>query len=347
MSALLQKLQKVSEITGIVAPYNEEAVKKAEEAKQAGVKPNTAVADTADDASDDVDQLDGDGLFTVVKAGAKKAGDEVKKAGKAVKDKVAKKTDSKTDKTGGDADANDDDSIIEAIAKAEKTGNVDASNTSGIIRSSDKDKAGNQNKEDKTMTAMRSMDFYSKVGNNIYDVDRGMEMDRDLRSWIISQFGKDQDLVKEVMKTLPSVIERNPKIIPKIKEMIKDVAESNIPYTITYLSKVDDKEYESAADAEASVADLAKRLQIKASDMLKLVYHKIDEQGNIGKRVAREEVEEFVKTFDGDRKALRRRLFLPDPDSKRSSKDNSNKGDKPKKDSSDAKATVDKAGDTK
>lgn len=341
MSALLQK---VSEITGIAAPYDEKAVKKAEEAKQAGVKSNTAAADTADDASDDVDQLDGDGLFTVVKAGAKKAGDEVKKAGKAVKDKVAKKTDSKTDKTGGDADANDDDSIIEAIAKAEKTGNVDASNTSGIIRSSDKDKAGNQ-KEDKTMTAdMRSMDFYNKVGNNIYDVDRGMEMDRDLRSWIISQFSKDQDLVKEVMKTLPSVIERNPKIIPKIKEMIKDVAEGNIPYTITYLSKVDDKEYESAADAEASVADLAKRLQIKASDMLKLVYHKIDEQGNIGERVAREEVEEFVKTFDGDRKALRRRLFLPDPDSKRS---NSNKGDKPKKDSSDAKATVDKADDTK
>lgn len=289
-------LTKLAEITGTAAPYNEEAENKkaAEEAKKA--------AEEQEDI-DDVDQLDDEPVFKVVK-------DKAKKAGEAVKSKASKKVEPSQDESTeaalkqeeqdqAEATENDDDKpVIEEIVEVEKT-----------------------EEEEYMNRKMQTMNFYNEAGSKMYDFDRGLEMSQDLKSWIVNKFGEDQELAKEVLKTLPTIIERNPKLIPSIKEMLVASAEAHVPYVVLYLSKVDDKEYEDKAEAEAAVSGLAKRLSMKASDMLSLVYHKVNADGSIGAKVSRDEVIDFVSTFDGNKEALRKKLHLPDPTKKAAKKE--------------------------
>ena len=192
--------------------------------------------------------------------------------------------------------------------------------------------------EEKDMAvAMKGMDFYQGAGQKIYDVDRGMDMDGELKSWIVEQFMKDKDLAKAVIKTLPAIIAGNPKLVPDLKRMIKDAAELNVPYTVTYLDKVTEKEYESREQAMQATEELRSKLGLKFSEVCRLVYRKISD-GKLGKVVSREEVETFVASFDGNREALAEKLQLKKP----------NKPDKPNGNKSDSKPDKpDKSSDKK
>lgn len=189
--------------------------------------------------------------------------------------------------------------------------------------------------EEKDMAvAMKRMDFYQGAGQKIYDVDRGMDMDGELKSWIVEQFMKDKDLAKAVIKTLPAIIAGNPKLVPDLKRMIKDAAELNVPYTVTYLDKMTDKEYESREQAMQATEELRNKLGLKFSDVCRLVYRKISD-GKLGKVVSREEVEAFVAGFDGNREALAEKLQLKKPN--KTDKPNGNKSDSKPDKSSDKK----------
>lgn len=275
---MLASLEKIKEVVGIAEPHNEKKEeKKAEEAKKTA-EDKEAAAKKATETSDSKSERP----FEVVK-------------GKAVKKEETE--------NASQAEDAEDTAVIEQVAATEEAEVV---------------KRQTQTKEEKNMaTEMRSMDFYSKAGNAIYDVDRGLEMDSQLRGWIIEQFSKDQELKKEVLRTLPGIIEKNPKIIPSIKEMIRDAAEAHVPYIVTYLSKIDDKEYEDRGEAEAAGAEMAKRLGLEVSKTIRLVYHRLKEDGSIGPKVSRNEVEDFVSNFDGDRDKLRKELHLSNPSKKK------------------------------
>lgn len=272
--------------------------------------------------------------FTVIKEKAEKA----KNKAKEVKDKVTKKVEDKKEENSkgevlpgvkfptsgleledGDFDPVDDDAVSEDDALTDLMTAVRAideeDDAADVIRVAKED-------EDMATVNMKSKEFYDKVGNAIYDVDRGMEMDGELRSWIIAQFAKDKGLATAVIKTLPSIVNSNPKFIPDLKKIIRDTAEANIPYTVTYISKADDQEYESRSAAEASAKEVCEKFDLKLSQVIKMVYRKVDSNGKLGAKVKREEVEAFVANFDGDKEALREKLQLPDK-SKKSDKDDS------------------------
>ncbi len=216
-------------------------------------------------------------------------------------------------------DANDEDDGADAVIRTEPT------------------------EEEKDMAvAMKGMDFYQGAGQKIYDVDRGMDMDGELKSWIVEQFMKDKDLAKAVIKTLPAIIAGNPKLVPDLKRMIKDAAELNVPYTVTYLDKMTDKEYESREKAMQATEELRNKLGLKFGDVCRLVYRKVDSEGNLGRKVSREEVEAFVAGFDGNREALAEKLQLKKPN--KTDKTNGNKSDsKPNKSNNNSKSdTADK-----
>ena len=331
MSAL--SALRIGELLGVAEPLKEA------EAKGTTEKTEEKPAEVIDFKKEPCSEDEKVPTFTVIKEKAEKAKDKAKE----VKDKVTKKVEDKKDKDkdakgevlpgvkfptsgleleDGDFDPVDDDAVSEDDALTDLMTAVKAideeDDAANVIREAKED-------EDMAVVNMKSKEFYDKVGNVIYDVDRGMEMDGELRSWIIAQFAKDKELATEVIKTLPSIVGSNPKFIPDLKKIIRDAAEANIPYTITYISKADDKEYESRAAAEASVKEACEKFGLKFSQVIKKVYRRVDKNGKLGAKVKIDEVENFVANFDGDKEALREKLQLPDKSKKsdKSDKDDS------------------------
>ena len=184
--------------------------------------------------------------------------------------------------------------------------------TADVVRATKS--TNNEEDTDMAATAMKGMDFYNTVGNKIYDVDRGMAMDSDLRGWIISQFARDKGLSDEIIRMLPAIVNNNPEYTAVLKDIIRNTAEANIPYVVTYWCKSDGKEYESRVDAEAAVKEDCEKYGLKFSQAVKLAYRKVDSKGNLGAKVDPKEVEAFIARFDGDREALRKKLLLPKHD---------------------------------
>ncbi len=325
MSAL--SALRIGELLGTAEPLKEA------EAKGTTEKTEEKPAEVIDFKKEPCSEDEKVPTFTVIKEKAEKAKDKAKE----VKDKVAKKVEDKKEKnskgevlpgvvfptsnleTEDDGfDPVDDDAASESDALTDLMTAVRAIDeeddaAADVIRVAKED-------EDMATVNMKSKEFYDKVGNAIYDVDRGMEMDGELRSWIIAQFAKDKELATEVIKTLPSIVGSSPKFIPDLKKIIRDAAEANIPYTITYISKADDKEYESRSAAEASAKEVCEKFGLKFNQVIKKVYRRVDKNGKLGAKVKIDEVENFVANFDGDKEALREKLQLPDK-SKKSDKD--------------------------
>lgn len=345
---------RIGELLGVAEPEKLNTEDQKADAKKAEVidfnKDNKD--SNAEDVKDEVDDK-----ITVIKEKAGKVADKAKDVAEKATEKakeVGRKVKSKKDKSTKDdilpgvilptdvvnvVDASDsaddfepvddsaeDEALTELINAVRDIDDVDANNDATDVSDDGADAViRTEPKEEKDMAvAMKGMDFYQGAGQKIYDVDRGMDMDNQLKSWIVEQFSKDKDLAKAVIKTLPAIIAGNPKLVPDLKRMIKDAAELNVPYTVTYLDKMTDKEYESREQAMQATEELRNKLGLKFSDVCRLVYRKISD-GKLGKVVSREEVEAFVAGFDGNREALAEKLQLKKPN--KTEKPNGNKSD--------------------
>lgn len=337
MSAL-----KLGELLGIAEPAKENKDAEVIDFKDAKdeVKDAKDANDNADSAEDEADSK-----ITIIKEKAGKVVNRAKDVAEKATEKAKKKKDKSTkpdilpgvilptsglddvdDSAEDDFDPVDDSAEDQALAELlDAVKDIDGNDDVNDVNSSDTSDASDveddgaadvirkdSNKEEEDMAVnMKDMSFYNAAGQKIYDVDRGMPMDTELKSWIVSQFLRDSDLAKAVVKTLPAIIAGNPKFVPDLKRIIKDTAESNVPYTVTYLDKMTEKEYESRDQAEKATEELRKKLNLKFSDVCSLVYRKIGSDGKFGGIVTREEVEAFVSAFDGDREALAKKLQLP------------------------------------
>ena len=212
----------------------------------------------------------------------------------------------------------DDDSAIAKIINEDATvaaveKDAEVVETTELIRKS-------TDKEDKNMaaTAMKDLDFYQGIYKEMYDYDRGYPMSASLRDWIKSAVVRDETLIEElVVSELPKVLKAHPELISKVKATATEVANDNILYAVTYISKLDGKEYEDEKDAEASIETL-KKVGVTFESAFQGAWRKVNPDGSLGARANRKEVETYIDNFDGDQAALRKKLHLENEKPKRS-----------------------------
>ncbi|MBQ3309339.1 hypothetical protein IJG78_01530 [Candidatus Saccharibacteria bacterium] len=197
------------------------------------------------------------------------------------------------------------------VSPTNKGGDVATSQETGPA-ASEFIKATIDNDTEEDRKDMRNLDFYSTIGNSMYDFDRGLGMSAALRDWIKSAIKDDDDLAKQIVtENLAEILGQKPNLIPAVKGVLKDVAENHILYRACFVSKLDNKEYEDRADAEAAI-EAYKAIGATFESSYTTVYRRVKPDGTAGQRVPLDQVKAYVDKFDGDREALKRRLYIAD-----------------------------------
>ena len=158
-------------------------------------------------------------------------------------------------------------------------------------------------------------DFYNSLANGAYDFDRRFghgetKLDPAIISWIGSLYPDVQELADDFIKNrLRDTLAKNPGLIPEVKRIAREVTELSVPYALTFVSKMDDTEYQDRKDAEAALAPYE-----KIGATMKAAYNKRYRRrhfdGTLGEIVSPSEVYNFAKNYDGDLDRLCRELAL-------------------------------------
>ena len=158
-------------------------------------------------------------------------------------------------------------------------------------------------------------EFYNKLANSAYEFDRlfghgQVKLDPTIISWIGSLYPDVPELADDFVKNrLRDTLAKNPDLIPEVKRIAREITELSVPYALTFVSKMDDTEYQDRKDAEAALAPYE-----KIGATMKAAYNKRYRRrhfdGTLGEIVSPSEVYNFAKNYDGDLDRLCRELAL-------------------------------------
>ncbi len=158
-------------------------------------------------------------------------------------------------------------------------------------------------------------EFYNKLANSAYEFDRlfghgQVKLDPTIISWIGSLYPDVPELAEDIVKNrLRDILTKNPDLISEVKKIARETREVTVPYIVSFVSKLDGKEYESEADAKAAMAEYEK-IGATMQSMYYTRYRKRHFDGTRGEIVDESEVIDFARNYDGDLKKLLYELWL-------------------------------------
>lgn len=158
-------------------------------------------------------------------------------------------------------------------------------------------------------------EFYNKLANSAYEFDRlfghgQVKLDPTIISWIGSLYPDVPELAEDIVKNrLRDILTKNPDLISEVKKIARETREVTVPYIVSFVSKLDGKEYESEADAKAAMAEYEK-IGATMQSMYYTRYRRRHFDGTRGEIVDESEVVDFARNYDGDLKKLLYELWL-------------------------------------
>ena len=163
----------------------------------------------------------------------------------------------------------------------------------------------NKNKEERNM-GNNDLAFYNGIGSDAFDYDRGRGMTSSLRSWIEGTLEDDEQLAEDaILSHLTDILKKNPDLIADVKDAMIAAEEHHMPYKAVFVSKIDGAEFDDKASAEESIKNLTNSGVTTFDKVFEIKY-----QNGDGVYVGKDEVKAFIKQFDGDRSALRQKLYI-------------------------------------
>jgi len=158
-------------------------------------------------------------------------------------------------------------------------------------------------------------DFYNNLANSAYEFDRmfghaDVKLNPSVVSWIGSLYPDCPELAEDIIKNrLREILYKNPSLITEVKTIAKEATEGTIPYAPTFISKLDDTEFESEADARSAMKPY-EAIGATMSKAYNVRFRRRHFDNTLGEIVDPKDVINFVKKYDGDRKKLCHELWL-------------------------------------
>lgn len=162
--------------------------------------------------------------------------------------------------------------------------------------------------------------FYNGLANSAYDFDRCFghgetKLDPAIISWIGSLYPDVPELAEDFVKNrLRDTLMKQPNLIAEVKKTADEVAKDIVPYSVSFISKLDGQEYESAQKAKDALGEKLISIGATVRSAYKLRYTVRHYDGTSGKIVTPGEVMQYILDHEDNKEKLCRELWITQKD---------------------------------
>ncbi len=178
---------------------------------------------------------------------------------------------------------------------------------------------------------VRSRDFYNRLGDMAFEKDVRRAKNEELDEYLIESIEARPDLLEKLIDEhleeylfmnpgrtdsiiffdFEDYLKRNLKDMPRIDEAIGRAHDANIKAGVRFVRKTKKEkfEYSTWEEAKESIQEAIDELQVDPQKVFTKEYYWIENPDEV---ISETEVESYASSFRGDKKALRKALYLDD-----------------------------------